>query len=220
MVTASRTGSVRRASVSSAESRASPYSSVASTSIPAREAQRPISQPAPASASSSRAAYGAPEAPVMPRKTRMAPTLLGTLGGLEEDGELVQVVVAEIGERRHRRARVDATRALEVVDLELDALVLRALGGEIGRAEVRAARAEIGVAVRAARHREEVRARECLLVVLEALLLGPARDRRLDLAGDRLLRDRALVGENAHREHHQRGGHDRDRPAREPPLGA
>src|SRR5512133_888943 len=36
----------------------------------------------PARASRRRAAYGAPDAPVMPRKTRMASTLLGTLGGL------------------------------------------------------------------------------------------------------------------------------------------
>src|SRR6476646_11577957 len=122
----------------------------------------------------------------MPRKTRMAPTLLGTLGGLEEDGELVQVVVAEIGERRHRRARVDAARTLEVVDLELDALVLGALGGEVRRAEVRAAGAEVGVAVRTARLGEQVGAREGLLVVLEALLLCPARDRCLHLARDRL----------------------------------
>src|SRR5206468_939706 len=56
------------ANVSSRESFALPYSSVASTSTPALDAQTPISQSAAASASSSRTAYGAPEAPVIPRK--------------------------------------------------------------------------------------------------------------------------------------------------------
>src|SRR5579884_3226990 len=55
--------SVSRASVSSRERRASPYSSVASTSIAALETETPTSQSEPASACSSRRAYGAPDAP-------------------------------------------------------------------------------------------------------------------------------------------------------------
>src|SRR3954465_2723572 len=218
-VTASRTGSVRRASVSSAERRAAPSSSGATTSSPAREAQRPISQPAAASDSSNRAAYGAPEAPVIPRKTRTT-ALLRTLGRLEEDRELVQVLVAERREGRHRRPGIDAARALEVVDLELDALVLRSLLGEVWRAEVRGAGAEVAVARHAARLREQLRAGHGLLVALEALLLRPARDRREHLGRDRLLRGRALVGEDAHREHRQRGRHHGDGPARKPALAA
>src|SRR5215217_7353785 len=152
--------------------------------MPAREAQTPISQPAAASASRSRPAYGAPDAPVIPRNTRTA-ALLRTLGGLEEDGELVQVVLPERGERGHRRAGIDAARALEVVDLELDALVLRALLGQVRGTQVGRAGVEVGMAVRATRLGEENRARVGLVVPLEALLDLPARDRSLDLGRDR-----------------------------------
>src|SRR5262245_32907888 len=62
--------------------------------------------------------------------------LAGALGGFEEDGEPVQVVLAEVLEARHRRAWIDAARALEVVYLELDALVLGALRGQVRRAQV------------------------------------------------------------------------------------
>src|SRR5215212_4284616 len=72
-VTASPVPSTKRASTSSRESRASPYSSVASTSTAAPEAATPTSQSAAASDSTSRFAYGAPEAPVIPRKTRTSP---------------------------------------------------------------------------------------------------------------------------------------------------
>src|SRR5581483_9511922 len=96
----------------------------------------------------------------MPRETRTRLRLLPALRRLEEGGELAQVVLAEGRERRHRRPRVDTARALEMVDLELDALVLRALGGQVGRAEVRRAGAEVGVAVEAAHLREDVRPRD------------------------------------------------------------
>src|SRR5262245_57905658 len=66
----------KRSSTSSRASEGSRYSSVASTSIPEREAHRPMSQSTAASARSSRSAYGAPEAPVTPRKTRTARRLL------------------------------------------------------------------------------------------------------------------------------------------------
>src|ERR671934_2392893 len=103
--------------------------------MPALDAVTPISQPAPASASSSRAAYGAPDAPVIPRKT--CTRLLLPLRRLEEDGELAEVRLAERCELRHRRARIDARRALEVVDLELDAQMLRTDVRQVGCAEVR-----------------------------------------------------------------------------------
>src|SRR5690242_3537706 len=108
--------------------------------MPAREAQTPISQSAAASDSSSRAAYGAPEAPVMPRKTRIA--RFGSflaLGCLEEGRELPQRLRAERLERRHRGARVHAGRTLEVPDLEVDPELLgpdvrEVRGTEVGRA--------------------------------------------------------------------------------------
>ena len=70
------------------------------------------------------------------RARASAQALLRALGGFEERRELFQAGVAEPGERRHRRARVDARRAFEVRDLERDALVLRALGGQIRRARL------------------------------------------------------------------------------------
>src|SRR2546421_85655 len=89
------------------------------SSFSATDAATPTSQSAAASDCTSRFAYGAPDAPVMPRKTRTAerqrtPTaLLAALRSLEERGELLQVGVPERGERRHRRARVLAARTLE-----------------------------------------------------------------------------------------------------------
>ena len=76
---------------------------------------------------------------MIPRKTRIGAKstratsyLLRALGGFEERRRAaVRFVLAEPGERRHRRARVHARRALEVGDLEGDALVLRALGGQV-----------------------------------------------------------------------------------------
>src|SRR5919201_6769242 len=113
--------------------------------------QIPSSQSASASASTRRAAYGAPEAPVMPRKTRKRARSLRPLLRFEEHRHPLQVGLAVLRERRHRRSLVDAARALQVGDLEGDALVLRSLGGEVPRAEGRRADVEICVAVEAAR---------------------------------------------------------------------
>src|SRR3954469_3191330 len=205
MVTLSPAPSVSRASVSSRERRASSNSSVASTSIAAPETETPTSASAAASACSRRRAYGAPEAPVMPRNTRICAKttralLGGALGRLEECRELREAVVAEVRERRHRRAGVLARRALEVLDLEVDPLVLRAFRSEIGRAEVRAAVAEVGVAVQTARDREQLRPGDRLLVPREALLLRPRRHMPDQLGAESLLRGRALVREDAHRD--------------------
>src|SRR5207237_5371402 len=52
--------------------------------------------------------------------------LVRALGGLEEDRELAEARVAERRKGRHRRPRAHAGRALEVVDLELDAEIARA----------------------------------------------------------------------------------------------
>src|ERR671935_1608293 len=150
--------------------------------------QSPSSQSAPARACTRRAAYGAPDAPVMPRKMRTEDSMLGPFRGLEERCELLQVRLAERSEDRHRRALVDAARALQVRDLECDPLSLRALGAQVRRTELRAADAEIGVAGRAAGLGEEPRTGHGRLVAREALLLRPARHRGEHLAGERLVR--------------------------------
>ena len=58
--------------------------------------------------------------------------LVRALGRFEEDGELVQARGSERFEGRHGRARVDAGRALQVVDLELDAEISRPDGRQRG----------------------------------------------------------------------------------------
>src|SRR4051812_50048446 len=60
----------------------------------------PSSTSACASTSTRRAAYGAPEAPVMPRKTRKA-CLLGALRRVQKLPELMELLVAEGRELRH-----------------------------------------------------------------------------------------------------------------------
>src|SRR5438034_6736575 len=134
----------------------------------------------------------------MPRNIRTTPPLLRALRGLEESSDLAQVRFAEVRERRHRRALVHAARALEVVDLEGDALLLRALGAQVRRAELRAADAEVGVAVEAARRGEEQGAGFGL--GRQLLLLDPPRNRCLELGAEGFLGSRALVREHAHRE--------------------
>src|SRR3954470_6459880 len=84
----------------------SPYSSVASTSIPAPEAATPTSAPAPCSASRSRAAYGAPDAPVIPTNTLIAPNYSRSA---ETRAELLRALglgqeVADVGELRFGQA--------------------------------------------------------------------------------------------------------------------
>src|SRR5262245_7577729 len=114
--------------------------------MPALDALTPISHPAAARASGRRAAEGAPDARVIPSRTCIprdcARSLLLALGGLEEDREVVEPCVAQRRELRHRRAGVDARRAREVANLEVDAEVARADVGEVRRAEVGRPRAE------------------------------------------------------------------------------
>src|ERR1700757_3396468 len=103
----------------------------------------PSSTSAPLSASTSRAAYGAPEAPVMPRKTRT--DLLRTLGRVEEgrdrgelgDAEILPVCVLGRNVREGSELRHDVVAELRRVgDVRLQplhALPLRALGAEVRR---------------------------------------------------------------------------------------
>src|SRR5712691_1105464 len=86
--------------------------------------------------------------------------LLRTLRRLEERRELPQVLFAERVELRHGRTRIDTRRAFQVPDLEVDPLVLRTLGGEVRRAELRPTAAEIRVAVETPGLREQLRARD------------------------------------------------------------
>src|SRR5947199_3441532 len=97
----------------------------------------------------------------MPRKTctRRRRRLLRALGRLEEGCELPEIVRAEVLEARHRRAGVDAGRALEVVDLELDPLLLRAFVRQVRSARKAAARPQIAMAVQTADLGEDLRAR-------------------------------------------------------------
>src|SRR5205085_4155605 len=107
------------------------------------------------------------------------------------DRELAQVRCAEIGEGRHRRALVHAARALEMGDLEGDALVLRSLGAQVRRAELRTAGAEVLVAVEAAGGREEIRSGNS--VRRQVLLLHPSGYRSAQRGAERFLRGGALV---------------------------
>src|SRR2546430_13729766 len=176
--------------------------------------QRPTSQSDAASAWTRRAAYGAPEAPVMPRKTRKA--LFWPFGGLEENRELAQVCLTEVREGRHRRALVHTAWAFEVRDLEGDALVLRPFRTQVRRAELGAAGAVVGVAVEAAGGSEQLGAGDRLR--RQILRLHPVRNVRQELRPKRLLRSGALVGENTHRECNQHRSHDRDRTPQQPAL--
>src|ERR687887_320697 len=121
--------------------------------------QIPSSASASTRACTSRAAYGAPEAPVMPRKMR---TSAAPLRRLEEDRDPSKIALAEGRERRHGRAFDHAARTLEVGDLEGDAPAFPSLRREIRCAELHAAGVKIGVAVETPRSREERRARNRL----------------------------------------------------------
>src|SRR5262249_20621832 len=113
--------------------------------------------------------------------------LLAALRRLQEGGQGSEVLRPLAGEGRHRTARIHARWALQVLDLEGDALVLRALCTEVGRAEVVAPDAEVGVAVETADDREELRSLDGHGVVGEALLLCPRRHVRQVLHTERLL---------------------------------
>src|SRR5207237_832997 len=198
------------------DSRAFAYSSVASTSMPAPEAQMPSSTSARTRTSTRRAAYGAPEAPVMPRKTRTA-RLLRALGGTEELAELAQLRLAERRELRHHVV-AELRRVRDVGREELRALSGLADRAQVGRTEVRAPGAEVRVTRRAAGARKGLRPGDRLSVVRETLPLRPGRDRLDDLARERLLRYRAFVRQDSHRQHHEHGRDHRDRPPQQPPL--
>src|ERR687887_195242 len=103
----------------------------------------PSSTSARASVSTSRAAYGAPEAPVIPRKTRMR-RLLRAFGGEEERGELVELLVRE-AELRHDRV-TELRRVLDVVVQLLLRLAPRRFVAQVRRTLVRGAGAEIRMA--------------------------------------------------------------------------
>src|SRR2546429_3313896 len=169
--------------------------------------QRPTSQSDAASAWTRRAAYGAPEAPVMPRKTRKA--LFWPFGGLEENRELAQVCLTEVREGRHRRALVHTAWAFEVRDLEGDALVLRPFRTQVRRAELGAAGAVVGVAVEAAGGREQLRAGKRRRRPL--LRLHPVRNVRQELRPTRFLRSGPLVVGDTHRGRNQHCSPDLDR---------
>src|SRR5215813_8091304 len=101
--------------------------------------------------------------------------LLAALGGLQERGQGGEVLRPLAGEGRHRAARIDARRTLQVLDLEGDPLVLRALCTEVGRTEVVTTDAEVGVTIETADDREELRPLDGHRVVRETLLLRPRR---------------------------------------------
>ncbi len=123
-------------------------------------------------------------------QARRARRLLRSLRGVEEGCELGEVLDPLAGEARHRASLVHARGALQVRDLEGDPLVLRPFGREVGRTEVVVALTEVGVAVEAADRGEEPCASDRDRVVLEALLLRPARDELDQLRAERLLGDR------------------------------
>src|SRR5919106_569701 len=108
--------------------------------MPALDAQMPSSTSAPASASTRRAVYGAPEAPVMPRKMRTA-RLLRALGGEQELRQLAELLVREAELRHHRVAEL--RRVADVVHQVLLRPSLGALVAEVRRARVGRARPEI-----------------------------------------------------------------------------
>src|SRR5712691_460123 len=221
IVTAPPVPSVNRASTSSRGSVWPPETSVPITSIPAPDAHTPTSQSAATSARNRRTAYGAPEAPVIPRKTRTQrlPSFVA-LRGLEEGRELSELLVAEPGETRHRRARGLARRAFEVADLEVDSEVLRADVGQIRSAELRAAGVLVRVTVQARGLRQQLRARDCRRVVGKAFLVRPRRHLAHELRRKRLLRRGALVRQDTHRDHDEDRRDDCDGPPREPALAA
>src|SRR6478672_1504960 len=138
--------------------------------MPAVDAQIPNSTSACASTSTSRAEYGAPEAPVMPRKTRTSRRLLGALGFAQEDAELMQLHVSERRELRHHVV-AGLRRVGDVRREKLRSLAALADRREVGRAEVRATGAEIRVAGGAAGAGEDRRACDRVLVVSETLAL-------------------------------------------------
>src|SRR4029077_6304393 len=140
----------------------------------------PTSQSASVSASRRRAAYGAPDAPVTPRKTRTCGSvsvplrsLLPAARGVQERGDRLDLRRGElIAESRHHGV-AELARVGDVIGEPLNAAAARALVTEIGRAEVRRAGAQVRVTLLAACLGEQLCARQRPRVVLEALFLRP-----------------------------------------------
>src|SRR5215208_250120 len=117
--------------------------------MPALDAQTPTSHPAAPSASRRRAAYGAPEAPVIPRKTctsRLPGSALA-LGGLEEVGQLLQVLFAEPREHRHhvvaelarvRDVALEVRRVLPLLGADVRQVWCARVGGSLAGIRVAA----------------------------------------------------------------------------------
>ena len=119
----------------------------------------------------------------MPRKTRTSPaSLLLALRRGEERPDLPRALVGEAAARveavdRHHVV-AELARVADVARELVRVAPGRADLGQLGRTEVRSAGAEVRVAVEAAGLGEELGARDRLLVVREALLLGPLLHQR------------------------------------------
>ena len=118
---------------------------------------------------------------------------------------------------RPRNAGIDLVAELggllDVADEVVGPCPLGADLGEVGRARVRDARAEVCMAVLTAGLREQLRARERLLVRRSPAFSAHSGTLATFSAAERFLGGRALVGEHAHRDHGQDRGDERDRPA-------
>src|SRR4051794_771928 len=112
--------------------------------MPALDAQIPSSTSAAVSARTRRAAYGAPEAPVMPRKTRTA-GLFRAFGGAQEHAELMQLLLSERAELRHHVV-AELRRVRNVLGEEVRSLTVLSDRRQVRCAEIGAAGAEVGVA--------------------------------------------------------------------------
>src|SRR6266545_6666587 len=129
----------------------------------------------------------------MPRKTRTR-WLLRTLGRVEEDRECPKLrdsralglEVCERTELRHHGV-AELRRVGNVGGEPFDPAASLPDRRKIRCPRVRGPRAEVGMARRASGVREDVRTGDGLLVVLEALALGPARHSRAHFARQRLL---------------------------------
>src|SRR4029077_7020927 len=143
----------------------------------------PTSQSASVSASRRRAAYGAPDAPVTPRKTRTCGSvsvplrsLLPAARGVQERGDRLDLRRGElIAESRHHGV-AELARVGDVIGEPLNAAAARALAAELGspstraaarpsapemgRAEVQGAGAQVRVALLAACLGEQLCARQ------------------------------------------------------------
>src|SRR6476646_12290263 len=116
----------------------------------------------------------------------------GALAGVEERGDLREVLVAEVAVRDHHVVPV-LGRVRDVRLEEVDAAARRADLREVGRAELAGALAQVRVAVQAAGLREQRRAGDRGRVVRKSLLLRPL----LRLAGGDQLGAESLLRRGA-----------------------